>query len=206
MTSLKSNILNATDLPVELIHVPRWDQDVLVRAAPIASPAYVGFVSSTKDRNVVTTGPNGVLVVNQREADVRRNIGAVILCALDPDTRERIFEWSDAKELREKHWNSVLLIATKAFELAGGDGPEEVTAHLALMQLIAYGVRADWPEDIIGALTGIEALIDITVDAEVVEAEIEDDEDPEDDEVSAAVAAVDPEVEEAASEAPKAAG
>jgi hypothetical protein len=59
------------------------------------------------------------------EEFARRMVGAVIMSALDPETEEPMFTWDDAAALREKHWNSVIKVATKALELAGNDDEDE---------------------------------------------------------------------------------
>lgn len=188
----RERILDRIDLPTEIIHIPRWDQHVLIRAAPMASPAYVSFQTSTRDRSVVTTTASGHQVVNERELTIRRNIGAVVLCALDPDTEERLFTWDDAAALREKHYNSVLLISAKAFELAGGDGPAEVSAMDHLVHLVAFGMENGWPDEMVDGLAAYESLINVTqgdtVSAEIIE-------DAPDAEVAAALSAV-PEIPE----------
>lgn len=107
----RDDILGALDLETELVHIPRWGGEVLVKAMPMANTRYTQFISGG------SKPPKGGIA--PREEFIRRMIGAVILCALDPDTEEPMFKWSDADQLREKHWNSVLMIANKAFELAG---------------------------------------------------------------------------------------
>ena len=122
MTLSKTDILNALDLPTEEVEVPRWGGTVLVRAMPIASVRYTQFV----ERGGTLKNP-----LSEEEKMRRRYVGAVILSALDGATEERLFEWGDAKDIREKHWNSVLLIATKAFDLASDQEDQEEAAAAA---------------------------------------------------------------------------
>lgn len=136
---LREEILNTLDdLPVEEIHIPRWNRTILVKAMAVGHPRYTAFIESRGKSKEPPT---------EREKNMRRNVGAVIMSALDPDTGERIFNWSDANALREKHWNTVLDIAAKAFSLAGGDSPVERTALESLDFLVAYGMDNRWDTD-----------------------------------------------------------
>lgn len=136
---LREEILNTLDdLPVEEIHIPRWNRTILVKAMAVGHPRYTAFIESRGKSKEPPT---------EREKNMRRNVGAVIMSALDPDTGERIFNWSDANALREKHWNTVLDIAAKAFGLAGGDSPVERTALESLDFLVAYGMDNRWDTD-----------------------------------------------------------
>lgn len=112
----RDDILGALDLETDFVHIPRWGGQVLVKAMPMANTRYTQFVTGGSKPPKGGIGP--------REEFIRRMVGAVILCALDPDTEEPMFKWSDADQLREKHWNSTLKVANKAFELAG-DADEE---------------------------------------------------------------------------------
>lgn len=113
MPLTRDQILGALDLETAEVEIPRWQGTVLVKAMPMANKRYTDFVTGG------SKPPKGGIPA--REEFIRRMIGAVILCALDPDTEQPMFKWSDADTLRDKHWNSVLKIANKAFELAGDD-------------------------------------------------------------------------------------
>lgn len=117
MALKRDEILGALDLHTEEVPVPRWGGTVLVKALPMASRRYTNYVTGG------SRPPKGG--IPQREEFIRRMIGAVVLSALDPETEEPMFTFNDADELREKHWNSVLIVANKAFELAGD--PEDDT-------------------------------------------------------------------------------
>lgn len=165
-SELRSEILNSLDLPLEDIHVPRWDKHVLVKGHPTAHPRYVAYVSKA---------------TNAREEAVRKTVGAVIMSALDPETSEPLFNWSDEKELRAKHYNSILIIAQKAFELAAGDGPIELAAWDAIQFVMAYGADEEhkWDQRTMDGLTDAALLIqkDIAIEEGVSLAD-EPDEEP----------------------------
>ena len=165
-SELRSEILNSLDLPLEDIHVPRWDKHVLVKGHPTAHPRYVAYVSKA---------------TNAREEAVRKTVGAVIMSALDPETSEPLFNWSDEKELRAKHYNSILIIAQKAFELAAGDGPIELAAWDAIQFVMAYGNDDEhkWDQRTMDGLTDAALLIqkDIAIEEGISVAE-EPDEEP----------------------------
>jgi len=180
-SELRSEILNSLDLPLEDIHVPRWDKHVLVKGHPTAHPRYVAYVSKA---------------TNAREEAVRKTVGAVIMSALDPETSEPLFNWSDEKELRAKHYNSILIIAQKAFELAAGDGPIELAAWDAIQFLMAYGADDEhgWDAASMDKLTETAVLIQKDI---AIEEGVSVDEEP--DEVSAVIDHVEPNpVEDAA--------
>jgi hypothetical protein len=106
----REDILAATDMPMDFVDAPRWGGQVLVKAMPVGHPRYNIYVTGGSKQK----GP-----LPPREEFARRMVGAVIMSALDPDTEKPMFTWDDADALREKHWNTVLAVANKAFELAG---------------------------------------------------------------------------------------
>ena len=112
----RADILGALDLETELVDTPRWGGQVLVKAMPMAHTRYTQYVTGG------SKPPKGG--ISTREEFIRRMVGAVIMSALDPETEEPMFGWNDADALREKHWNTVLKVANKAFELAGDDEDE----------------------------------------------------------------------------------
>lgn len=112
-TLTRDEILAADDLPMDYVPTPRWGKDtsVLVKAMPMGHPRFTNYVFGHVGKNP----PSG------NEINVRRMIAAVIMCAVDEDGAP-LFKWSDADQLREKHWNTVTRIAGKAFQLAGDEG------------------------------------------------------------------------------------
>ncbi len=138
MSLSREDILNALDLPTEEVEIPRWGGTVLVRAMPIASTRYNLFI----EKGGTLKSP-----LTEEEKMRRRYVGAVILSALDADTEERLFNWSDAHDIREKHWNSVLLIATKAFDLASDQEDDEEAGALADLELAAEDIVIEDPAE-----------------------------------------------------------
>lgn len=166
----RDQILGNIAINTKLVAVPRWGGEVLVREMPMASPRYVAFVNSHQDKRFVVNTPQGPQIMAQ-EHSIRRHLGAAIMCTLDPETEQPMFKWADADELREKHWNTVLAIATTAYELAGGDGPEDLRALEAVDVLINYAIEGEWSSDDVALLAGIRSRIKVTeppVDAEIV--------------------------------------
>ena len=106
----RDTILAANDLPESTVEAPRWGGTVHIRALPIVSPAYTAYVygGTQKDRAA------------PEEVTIRRHIGAVILGAAAEDGT-RMFLWKDASALREKHWPTVLKVATAVYALSGDD-------------------------------------------------------------------------------------
>lgn len=108
MTLSRDQILAATDLPTDYQETPEWGGRVLVRAVPVGSVEFGRFVEA-RDK--------GGNLPSEREQQIRRWVAAVIMGTINEDG-SRVFRWDDADSLREKHWNTVVAIATKAFELA----------------------------------------------------------------------------------------
>lgn len=113
MPLTRDQILTSLDLPMETVDVPRWGGEVLVKAMPMGHPRYTLYTTGNHQE---TNGGKSPLPA--REEFVRRMVGAVIMSALDPETEKPMFKWEDADALREKHWQSVIAVANKAFELA----------------------------------------------------------------------------------------
>lgn len=111
----RDSIRRSLDLPTRRLTLERWGGEVVVRAMPIASAAYTGF-KNQPDKKGRPPSPE--------EYAQRRILGAAILSTLD-DEGNQLFNWGDAEWLREKHWLTILDIATAAFELAGDDTPLE---------------------------------------------------------------------------------
>ncbi len=171
----RTKILNSLDLTTVELKLPRWDTTILVRGMAVAHPRYVAFVEA---------GSRPGKEVGPREEQARRNVGTVILCALDLDTGDQLFNWSDADDLRLKHYNTVLSIASKAFELAGGDSPLEMKVTEALDLLTAYAVENEWAVEEMERITALRKRLEGEIEAEIEEAldagEAEPDEDASD--------------------------
>ncbi len=157
----RTKILNALDLTTVELKLPRWKTTILVRGMAVAHPRYVAFVEA---------GSRPGKEVGPREEQARRNVGTVILCALDLDTGEQLFNWSDADDLRLKHYNTVLTIASKAFELAGGDSPLEMKVTEALDLLTAYAIEEGWSVEDMGHIGAARERLAAKISAEVEEA------------------------------------
>jgi hypothetical protein len=161
MPLTRDEILGTADIATALVPAPRWGGEVLVREMPMASPAYVAYVNSHRDKRFVINTPQGPQI-NANEHQIRRHVGAVILCAIDPDTHQPLFKWSDADDLREKHWNTVLAVATKAYELAAGDGPDDLNALESIDRVINYAVNEGWQPEQVATLAAFREQITVT--------------------------------------------
>lgn len=113
----RDDILASPDMPVDYVDVPRWGGRVRVQAARVGSGPFVAYVN----RRVKIQGqPGPGDEPTDQERSARRLVAAVIMSAIDEDG-DPLFTWADADVLRDKHWNSVTKVATRAFELAGQD-------------------------------------------------------------------------------------
>lgn len=116
-TLTRDDILASPDMPVDYVDVPRWGGRVRVQAARVGSLPFVAYVN----RRIKVQGqPGPGEEPSDAEKSARRMVAAVIMSAID-DSGDPLFTWSDADTLRDKHWNSVTKVATRAFELAGQD-------------------------------------------------------------------------------------
>ena len=161
----RDDILNALDLPTDLAPAPRWGGEVLVRAMPVGNLRYTTYLSK---------GATAKNPISPREEFTRRMTGCVILCALDPETEKPMFGWNDANALRDKHWNTTVSVANKAFELAGTDDDVADDAAIrALATIATYAEEQEWGDEDTAHLAAIDALILKGVAAEEDESEPE---------------------------------
>lgn len=145
----REDILTAPDLPAETMTVPRWGGTVLVKAMAMGHPRYIQYWAGRHNENLPAA-----------EQQARKYVGAAIMSALDPDTEKPLFTFKDADDLREKHYNSVVLVATRAMQLAGNSDAEE--KEIVLQNIIRVATHADqndWPEPLQEALTDMAAYL-----------------------------------------------
>lgn len=162
----REDILRSADLPQETLDVPRWGGTIVVKAVPTAHPRYVQYWSGTAKEHL-----------SDEEKQVRRFVGAAIMAAYDSEGKERLFKFTDADELREKHYNSVIQVANLGLSLAGNTEREETALTLnALMRVANHAQAHDWPEEQQDAIAGLIAHL-MTGDAEPA---TDDDEDAQD--------------------------
>jgi hypothetical protein len=166
----RADILASPDLPEETLEVPRWGGTILVKAVPTSHPRYIQYWSGKAREEL-----------SDEEKQVRRLVGAAIMAAHDVDTGERLFKFTDADELREKHYNSVIQVANLGLTLAGNTEDEEQALTLnALLRVANYAQAHAWPDGQQDQLAAM--LTSLITPDENVEAEIIDDPDDEDDE------------------------
>lgn len=180
-TLTRDDILASADMPTDYVDVPRWGGRVKVKAARVGAGPYVAFVN----RKIKVKGqPGPGEEPTEAEKNARRQLAAVIMSAID-ENGEPLFTWADADKLRDKHWNSVAKVATKAFDLAGNDGPinpsvEILGAAARIYNGIADDERETW-EPILDQLAEVMAaandvwaeLHPVDEDGEPVEAEVD---------------------------------
>lgn len=106
--SIRDNIINAVDLPTEIIDVPEWDVKIECRGL---------------------TAGDGVRFLNRisRNGEVdRENFAAelLIVSCYDPDTGKRVFEDADRDMLKQKSATAVNRVSAVCSRLSGfGGGP-----------------------------------------------------------------------------------
>ena len=102
--SLRDRILAADDIPSEIINVPEWGCDVLVRGMTGADRA------SMLERAVT---PEGAVSFSQFYPEV------VIATSHDPSTEERLFGENDRDLLMQKSGAALDRVATAGLRLSG---------------------------------------------------------------------------------------
>lgn len=138
----RDDILSNPDLPTDTVHVPRWGGTVLVKGMPTAHPRYVMYWSGGQKERLPP-----------EEQQVRKMVGACVMSVLNPDTLEPLFTFKDVDELRAKHYNSVIKVAERAFQLAGNTEEEErQTVGSALLRVADYAQTHDWGTEVEDAL------------------------------------------------------
>lgn len=116
--SLRDDILKASDIPTEPVHVPEWDLTVEVRGMSLAEREAVGQIAVSE--------------MEAREKGGRSeksfNAACAVASAFDPKTGERIFTDDDASALAQKSAAAVMRVATVAQRLSGLSEESETTA------------------------------------------------------------------------------
>lgn len=133
----REDILANADLPIDTMEVPRWGGTIAVKGCPTAHPRYVQYWSGGQREQP-----------SAEEQRVRKYVGAAIMCALDVETHEPLFTWRDADTLREKHYNSVIMVAERSFQLAANTKDEDrMLVGRGLMRLADWAQKHQWSED-----------------------------------------------------------
>src|SRR2546430_3760581 len=109
MSDLRQKILDAKDEREELVHIPEWDVDVLIRTMTVRDRAKWGASDS---------GSAGV--------------NLAILCTYDPVSRERIFFGTDRDALLEKSSAPLDRICDVALRLNGLDAESRKAVEQSL--------------------------------------------------------------------------
>jgi hypothetical protein len=104
LSTLRERILAAVDEKEELVEVPEWDVTVLVKGL-------TGFERATFIKNC-SDGKGGI-------DPIKGYPEIVILTAMDPETKEPIFQRTDRDELMKKSGQALERIAEVALNLAG---------------------------------------------------------------------------------------
>lgn len=104
--SLRDRILAAVDIPEEVVHIPEWDVDILIRG--LTGKARTGMVA----RASLTDG----------QVDFQRIYPElVIACTYDPESREPVFTADDEEFVMGKSGQALDRIAEAAIRLSGMD-------------------------------------------------------------------------------------
>lgn len=108
--SRRDTILGAKDLDEEVVDVPEWGTDVLLRGM---------------------TGKQRIRIVDAGNEKGYMYSDLLLELCLDPDTRDPIFEMADREAIAGKSGGVLERLATKCLELSGvsiGDAEKEVEA------------------------------------------------------------------------------
>lgn len=111
ISNLREHILSAPDLEEELVHVPGWDCDILVRALTGAERAK--FMRQIMAQTPGTMPGQGVIQWDRFWAD------AVILSARDPEDGSLLFASTDRDALLAKNSKNLEVVASVARRLSG---------------------------------------------------------------------------------------
>lgn len=102
--NLKDKILAAADIPEEVVHVPEWDTDVLVR----------GLDGRTRTRLIASAvDGNGQVDITRVYPDL------LVLSLYDPETREQVFSLDEVDLLLAKSGSALDRIVTAALTVSG---------------------------------------------------------------------------------------
>ncbi len=116
--SLRDDILEATDIPTEMVNVQEWDCAVEVRGMSLAEREAVGQIAVSE--------------MEAREKGGRSeksfNAACAVASAFDPKTGERIFTEADIPALAQKSASAVMRVATVAQRLSGLSEESETAA------------------------------------------------------------------------------
>lgn len=115
--SLRDTILNAADVPEELVPVPEWGAKVLVRGLTAGEQADFYTRVSTIDPR------SGEVTVNRKHwaAEI------IIACCYDPETKSKLFEAADRDTLNKKAAKATDRLSSVAARLSGlGDDRQDM--------------------------------------------------------------------------------
>jgi hypothetical protein len=102
--NLKDKILAAADIPEEIVNVPEWGVDVLVR----------GLDGKTRTRLIASA------VDNSGQVDISRVYPDLLVLSLyDPETREQVFTLDEVDLLLAKSGSALDRIVTTALNASG---------------------------------------------------------------------------------------
>ena len=106
---LRDKILQSVDLEEELVAVPEWDCEILVR----------GMTGDKRSKLI-----SECVKVNSRTKQTKTDLDKmypimIIECSLDPETKERIFSDEDRDALSKKSAKALDRVFKKASALSG---------------------------------------------------------------------------------------
>lgn len=107
MSTLKDLILNADDLPGEVVHIDEWGVDVLIQAMDGESRARFAMSGTNADGE------------RDETAYVQSSARVAVLVLRDPQTKEPIFTDADVPSLAKKSAKALDQVTKVAFRLSG---------------------------------------------------------------------------------------
>ena len=114
MASLRDKILAAQDIPSEVVNIPEWGVDVLVRGMSAGDRITLmqnAFDQTTQQVNMTIVYPD-----------------VVVACAFDPESTEPIFTEADKAAILAKSSAAVERLANVGLRLSGIGKDEQDTA------------------------------------------------------------------------------
>lgn len=107
--NLREKILNANDIQEEIVKVPEWGVEILVRGM------------TGEDRNRIL---EDCVKVNPKTKETKTDLTkmypeVIIACAYDPETKEKIFKPEDRDALGKKNGKALDTVFKVAAKLSG---------------------------------------------------------------------------------------
>lgn len=106
MSKLREKILNSQDIKQQLVHVPEWESDILVKSM------------TGKERSLLFS----TAIDAKGKLDFEKAYPIILIAtAYDPETGEKVFGPADMEQLNTKNAAAMERVAKVAMKLSGLD-------------------------------------------------------------------------------------